>query len=506
MLRRPGPDGPIAAPPEESIISEQSSPTRSSPKQLILNLFEMNCVSHITHGLWRLPDNRRDQYTDIRYWTTLARTAEAGGFDAIFIADVVGAYDVFRGGPADALREGLQIPNNDPLLVVPAMAAVTEHLGFGITFSTSYEPPFAFARRMSTLDHLTNGRVAWNIVTSYLPNAARNFGLVEEIPHDERFAIAEEYLDVLYKLWEGSWDDDAVIRDREAGVYSDPDKVRYIDHVGRYFQVAGPHRSEPRAQRTPLLYTATASPAGIAFAGRHAEAVFTGVRGPGGAGPLLERFRAAAADNGRDGAALKIVVQAAVIVGRTQEEAEAKAAQYREHASIVGRFVHAGLPFDPLAHPEDRTVAEALAAEGVPADALPPQVTAGTVGEFIVRVGSDLERDFFAVGTPEVVADEIERWLDEVGIDGINLRQYHSLDTLTDFVELVVPELRRRGRLRDAYRPGETLRERLTGGAARLPDDHPAARYRGGRNLGDQHERALDGHTASSKEPAGNLS
>ena len=180
----------------------------------------MNCVSHITHGLWRLPGNNRDRYTDIRYWTELARTAERGGFDAIFIADVVGAYDVFRDGPADALREGLQIPNNDPMLVVPAMAAVTEHLGFGITFSTSYEPPFGFARRMSTLDHLTNGRVAWNIVTSYLPNAARNFGLAEEIPHDERFAIAEEYLDVVYKLWEGSWDDDAVIRDRAAGVLS----------------------------------------------------------------------------------------------------------------------------------------------------------------------------------------------------------------------------------------------------------------------------------------------
>ncbi|MGK9148760.1 NtaA/DmoA family FMN-dependent monooxygenase [Plantibacter flavus] len=456
----------------------------------------MNCVSHITHGLWRLPDNHREQYTDIRYWTRLARTAEEGGFDAVFIADVVGAYDVFRGGPADALREGLQIPNNDPMLVVPAMAAVTEHLGFGITFSTSYEPPFAFARRMSTLDHLTNGRVAWNIVTSYLPNAARNFGLAEEIPHDERFAIAEEYLDVLYKLWEGSWDDDAVIRDRQAGVYSDPDKVRYIDHIGTYFQVAGPHLSEPSAQRTPVLFTATASPAGIAFAGRHAEAVFTGVRGAGGAGPLLERFRASAADNGRDGESLKIVVQAAVIVAATQEEAEAKAQQYREYASIVGRFVHASLPFDPTAHPAERTVAEALEVEGARADALPPQVTAGTVGDFIARVGSDLEQDFFAVGTPSRVADEIERWLDEVGIDGINLRQYHSFDTLTDFVELVVPELRRRGRLREAYRPGETLRERLTGGGPRLPDDHPAARYRGGRGLRGAPAEALTGTSA----------
>jgi alkanesulfonate monooxygenase SsuD/methylene tetrahydromethanopterin reductase-like flavin-dependent oxidoreductase (luciferase family) len=267
-------------------------------------------------------------------------------------------------------------------------------------------------------------------------------------------------------------------------VYSDPSKVRYIDHEGEYFRVAGPHLSEPSVQRTPVLFTATASPAGIDFAGRHAEAVFTGVRGPGGAGPLIDRFRDSARRNGRDGSSVKIVVQAAVIVAPTQEEAERKAQEYREHASLIGRFVHASLPFDPTAHPAERTIADALAAEGLPDDTLPPQSVSGTVGDFIERVGAELEQDFFAVGTPEVVADEIERWLDEVGIDGINLRQYHSYDTLQDFVELVVPELQRRGRLRTAYVPGETLRERLTGGGARLPDDHPAARYRGGTGLG----------------------
>ena len=217
----------------------------TTPKRLILNLFEMNTVSHITHGLWRLPDNNRHRFNDIEYWIELATMLEAGGFDAVFLADVIGAYDVFRSGTETALREGLQIPSNDPLLVIPAMAAVTKHLGFGVTFSTSYEPPFAFARRMSTLDHLTKGRVGWNIVTSYLPNAARNFGLDGEIPHDLRYKIADEYLDVLYKLWEGSWDDDAVVRDAENNVYSDPTKVRYINHVGEHFTVSGPHLCEP---------------------------------------------------------------------------------------------------------------------------------------------------------------------------------------------------------------------------------------------------------------------
>ena len=319
-----------------------------SPKPLILNLFEMNCVGHITHGLWRLPGNNRHRYTDLTYWTELARIAESGGFTAIFLADVVGAYDTYGGSAETALQEGLQIPNNDPMLVVPAMAAVTERLGFGITFSTSYEPPFAFARRMSTLDHLTRGRVGWNIVTSYLPNAARNFGLAEEIEHDHRYEIADEYLEVLYKLWEGSWEEDAVLRDAEAGIYADPAKVHRIDHVGENFSVAGPHLSEPSPQRTPALILATASPAGALRAGRHAELVFTH-------GPLLERtvpaVRAAAQEAGRDPADPKFVVQAAVITGRTQEEVDAKLAQYQEHRSLEGMLVHQSVPIRALDHP-----------------------------------------------------------------------------------------------------------------------------------------------------------
>ena len=248
----------------------------TEPKKLHVNLFEMNCVGHISHGLWVHPDNNRHRFNDIEFWMELAQLLEYGTFDAVFLADVIGTYDGFRGGPETAISEAVQIPNNDPLLVIPAMAAVTKGLGFAATFSTTYEPPFAFARRMSTLDHLTKGRVAWNIVTSYLPNAARNFGLPDEIDHDQRYQIADEYLDVLYKLWEGSWDDDAVIQDRENRVYTDPKKVRYINHVGKHYRVAGPHLSQPSRQRTPVLYQAGSSEAGRAFGGRHAEAVFIG--------------------------------------------------------------------------------------------------------------------------------------------------------------------------------------------------------------------------------------
>jgi FMN-dependent oxidoreductase (nitrilotriacetate monooxygenase family) len=450
-------------------------------KRLILNLFEMNCVSHITHGLWRLPGNGRERFNDIEYWLELARLLEGGGFDAVFLADVIGVYDTFRGSAATSIREGLQIPSNDPMLVVPAMAAVTRNLGFGITFSTSYEPPFAFARRMSTLDHLTKGRVGWNIVTSYLPNAARNFGLDDEIEHDRRYAIADEYLDVLYKLWEGSWDSDAVVADRDGGIYADPARIRPIDHAGKHFRVAGPHLTSPSRQRTPLLIQATASPAGIGFAGRHAELLFTGGADEDGVRRTTDRVRQAAVDEGRLAEDVRFVVQAGIVVGRTQAEADAKLARYQAVASVEGVLAHASLPFDPTAFPPQTPLREVVG--GAARAGRFPIDLEQTAGEFLAARGDLAHGPFFVAGTPEQVADEIERWLDRTGIDGINLRQFHSYDTARDFVELVSPVLRARGRLREGYRDGETLRDRVFGAGDRLPQRHRATRYRGGAGL-----------------------
>ena len=456
----------------------------TTPKPLIVNLFEMNTPGHITHGLWRQEGNQREHYKTMGYWLELARVAEAAGFDSIFIADVIGAYDVYRDSLEPAVTEGLQIPNNDPLLVIPAMAAVTEHIGFGVTFSTSYEPPFAFARRMSTLDHLTDGRVGWNIVTSYLPNAARNFGLDEQIPHATRYEIADEYMDVVYKLWEGSWDDDAVVVDRERGVFSDAEKVRPIDHVGTHFKVAGPHLSEPSRQRTPLLFQASASASGIAFASKHAEVLFTADRPYGALERNIQVIRDAAMERGRSTDDLKFVVMATVIVGRTDAEVAEKLERYRSFVSDEGKFIHQSVPFRPLDHPGDITVREALEREGrhdlIEAGGLPLNITVAQYSQAVDEAWD--EKQFFSAGTPEKVADDIERWLDEDGIDGINLRQYHSFETAVDFGELVTPELRKRGRMRDGYVAGETLRERVFG-RSRLPESHPAAQYRGGANL-----------------------
>lgn len=451
-------------------------------KQLHVNLFEMNCVSHIIHGLWAHPDNNRHRFNDLEYWTELAKLLEEGTFDGVFIADVIGAYDEFRGGPETSLREGMQIPSNDPLLIIPAMAAVTKHLGFGVTFSTTYEPPFAFARRMSTLDHLTKGRVGWNIVTSYLPNAARNFGLETEISHDQRYQIADEYLDVLYKLWEGSWDDDAVVVDRENRVYTDPSKVRYINHVGDNYKVAGPHLCQPSLQRTPLLFQATGSTAGIEFAGRHAEAIFTGGSSLKEVQDNIQAIRDKAQEHGRDPSGVKFFVPASVIVGRTEEEVQEKLEQYRALHSVDGSLAHMQSPIDFTQFPPETKLRD-LVAKGDQSWGLRWVNSDETVGGLIDKIRFRQDR-FFVAGTPAHVADTIERWLDEDGIDGINLIQYLSYGTAKDFIELVVPELRRRGRYREKYQEGETLRERFFGqGQSRLPDNHIGARYRDAKNL-----------------------
>jgi long-chain alkane monooxygenase len=362
------------------------------------------------------------------------------------------------------------------------MAAVTKGLGFAATFSVTYEPPFAFARRMSTLDHLTKGRVAWNVVTSYLPNAARNFGLADEIDHDHRYEIADEYMDVCYKLWEGSWDDDAVIQDREHRVYTDPAKVRYINHEGTYYRVAGPHLSQPSPQRTPVIYQAGSSDAGRAFGGKHAEAVFIGGRDLASVRAYIHGYRAQAAAQGRDPAHIKFMAGAAVITGKSDEEVSRKVETFSRLRSPDGHLAHSGAGLDWIRYPAATRVGDIIGRREPGYQRLIRQYQHTpdlTVGEILQRATSFDRGPFYVAGTPKVVADAIETWLDEGGIDGINLRQFLTPGTAEDFIELVVPELRRRGRYREAYADGETLRERLFGtDHARLLPDHPGARYR----------------------------
>lgn len=231
-------------------------------KQLVLSAFDMACVVHQNPGMWTDADDQTHRYTDIEYWVELAQTLEAAGFDILFLADVLGFYDVYGGNRDAALRTAAQAPVADPLLTISAMAAATKTLSYGATVSSTYELPYKFAKTMTTLDHLTKGRVAWNVVTSYQQSAAVNLGLTQQISHDERYEIADEFMEVCYKLWEGSWEEDAVVRDRARGVYTEPSKVHDIDHAGKYFTVPGAHLGEPSPQRTPFLFQAGASARG----------------------------------------------------------------------------------------------------------------------------------------------------------------------------------------------------------------------------------------------------
>ena len=269
-------------------------------KEIRLNAFDMNCVGHIQHGMWTHPRDRSASYNTLEYWQNLARTAERGLFDGIFLADIVGVYDVYKDSPAPSIVNSVQIPVNDPTLLVPAMAAVTRHIGFGVTSNATYEPPYLFARRASTLDHLTGGRFGWNIVTGYLDSAARGMGLSAQPDHDARYDVADEYMEVLYKLWEGSWEDDAVGRDRPNRIFADPAKIHRVRHDGRHYKLDAVHLAEPSPQRTPVLYQAGSSTRGRAFAATHAECVF--INGPtkDNARHVVADIRRRAAAHGRD--------------------------------------------------------------------------------------------------------------------------------------------------------------------------------------------------------------
>jgi long-chain alkane monooxygenase len=221
------------------------------PRELRFNAFNMTAPSHNWSGLWSHPRDASINYNTLDYWVEYAKTAERGLLDGVFLADVFGVYDVYDHSPDAAVKHAVQLPNAEPTLLVSAMALVTKHLGFGITSNLTFEHPYQLARRFSTLDHLTNGRIGWNVVTGYLDSGAHGMGLQTARTHDDRYDAAEDFLAAIYKLWEESWEDGAVRRDRNSRVFTDPAKVHRIRHDGPYYRVDGIHLAEPSPQRTP---------------------------------------------------------------------------------------------------------------------------------------------------------------------------------------------------------------------------------------------------------------
>ncbi|HEM8405788.1 TPA: LLM class flavin-dependent oxidoreductase [Acinetobacter baumannii] len=455
-------------------------------KKISFNAFEMNCIAHQSPGLWRHPQDRSVEYKDLEYWTDLAQILERGFFDGIFIADVLGIYDVYHQSAEHALTGAVQVPVNDPLQIVPAMAAVTKHLGFGVTTSSSFEHPYPFARRISTLDHLTKGRVGWNIVTSYLESGSKNLGLKTQVNHDNRYDIADEYLEVLYKLWEGSWEEGSVLRDRESGIFADYKKVHPIQHEGKYFTVPGIHICEPSPQRTPVLYQAGASSRGQKFASQNAECVFIAAPSKIATKKVVQGIRQKLAQEGRDPYSVKIYALLSIVTDETDAKAQAKFKEYQSYGSYDGALTllsgWSGVDFSQY-QPTDKVeyiqtnAIQSLLDSYVNAD--PERVW--TIEE-IANWNSLGGNGPVLVGSAETVSDALEQLVEDTDVDGFNLAYILAHQTFADVVEFIVPELQKRGVYQTSYAQG-TLREKLFGAGPYLPENHRGAKYRNLKEL-----------------------
>jgi len=448
--------------------------------RLFFNAFVMNTSSHIHHGQWRRPDARQVDFNDVDVWIDLAETLEAAKFDAMFFADVSGLY-----GDSDAdyevyVREGLQIPSNDPLVLLGALATRTTDIGLAATANVFQQHPTNFARQMATLDHISKGRIAWNIVTGTQHNGYRNFGYPALEEHDERYRWAEEYAEVVYKLWEGSWDEGALLKDKDGSLYSDPAKVHKIFHSGERYRVEGPFLPSPSPQRTPLLFQAGSSGPGRDFAARHAEAVFLVTPTPEVARWQIEETRALAVKHGRRPEDVTFHQGLSFAIGETEAEAREKFDWYREFASTDGYAAHAAIvDLDGRVYPPD-----------TPLSVVQTNGGRGRIdylrkfGEDPTKTIADVVRermDGTIVGTPEQIADTLETW-QAAGIDGVNVINWVIPGSFEEFAERVMPVLRERGLAQAEYAEG-TLRNKLFG-HDRLSESHPAAHWRGAFTAG----------------------
>ncbi|WP_432170690.1 LLM class flavin-dependent oxidoreductase [Streptomyces sp. 1222.5] len=426
-------------------------------RQLHLNAFLMNTGHH--EASWRLPESDPYAHVDLAHYVHLARIAERGTFDSLFLADGPQLWNNLAQRPAGAL---------EPLTLLTALATATEHIGLIATASTSYNSPYNLARKFASLDIISGGRAGWNIVTTAGAEAARNFGLDAEPAHAERYARAAEFLDVSLKLWD-SWEDDAIVADKAAGVWGDDGKIHPPRHRGTYFSVAGALNVPRSPQGYPLLVQAGSSEDGKAFAARYAEAVFTAQQTLADAQAFYADLKSRTAQAGRDPGHIKVLPGIVPVLGST--EAEARAAEQLLEDHIV--YDHGVDRLESLLQLEPGTLE--LDAP-LPADLPPESAVEGaksrytlvvelarrerlTVRQLIGRLGGGRGHLTFA-GTPEQVADKIETWFTRGAADGFNIMPAVLPSGLDAFVEHVVPLLRARGLLRTGYGPRRTLRER----------------------------------------------
>jgi len=416
-----------------------------------------------SHAIWRNPAHET-AFLSLDHYAHIARTLERGKFDFLFFADRLAVADRYGESLETGIRLGDQDATRmDPLPVLGAMAAVTHHIGLGATRSTTYDAPYNIAREFATLDHLSGGRVAWNVVTSMNDGEALNFGSVPHLGHDERYDRADEFMEVAFKLWD-SWEEGALVLDRANGIYADPDKVHYVNHQGKWFQSRGPLNIPRSPQGRPVIIQAGSSGRGKAFAARWSEVIFALQPNRERMGVFTRDVRAALEAAGRAADASKVLMAVMPFIGRTRAEAEEK----RDlHDSLVDPRVglstlaaHANADFSSL--PMDARVDE-IAVSGSQGNFAALRSIAPDGSMTIAEAGRVYGRGVMCpriVGTAQDVADELASIVDAGLADGFVISPAFLPDTFDDFVDEVVPLLQARGALRREY-PRGTLRDML---------------------------------------------
>jgi len=429
----------------------------TATRQLRLGAF-MRPVS-IHTAAWRYPGGMPDANFNLKALTRFAQTLERGRFDAFFMADHLAVLNM----PMEALKRSATSTSFDPLTLLPALAMVTEHMGLIATASTTFEPPYTIARRFASLDHISGGRAAWNLVTTSNPDAALNFGLEEHMEHGDRYRRAWEFVDVVTGLWD-SWADDAFIRDIDSGVFFDPEKLHVLNHKGDYLSVRGPLNIARPIQGWPVIVQAGASDAGRQLAAETAEVIFAAQTTLADGQRFYADVKGRMEKLGRPREHLKILPAAFVVVGETEAEAKEKRAlldslvHYDSAiASLSIALGHDASGFDPDGPlPEiPESNASKSGRERVLALAERENLT---VRQLAGRLGG--YSGLAMVGTPAMIADQMEQWLMQDACDGFNVMFPYLPAGLDEFVDQVVPELQRRGLFRREYE-GATLRENL---------------------------------------------
>jgi FMN-dependent oxidoreductase (nitrilotriacetate monooxygenase family) len=426
-------------------------------KQLRLGAF-MRPVS-IHTAAWRYPGGTPDANFNLKALIAYAQTLERGRFDAFFMADHLAVLNM----PMEALKRSATVTSFDPLTLLPALAQHTKHLGLIATASTTFEPAYTIARRFASLDHISEGRAGWNIVTTSNPDAAQNFGMDDQMEHDERYARAREFYDVVTGLWD-SWADDAFTRDVESGIYFDPAKLHVLNHNGKYLKVRGPLNIARPIQGWPVIVQAGASDAGRQLAAETAEMVFAAGGPIAVAREFYKDVKSRAAKVGRNPDHIKILPGAFTIIGSSLDEAKEKRVRLDSLVSYesgiaalsiaIGQDARKFDPDGPL--PEiPETNQSKSGRERVVALAKRENLTVRQIAGRLGGYGG-----LAIMGTPKMIADHMQEWLETGASDGFNVMFPYLPGGLDDFVNLVVPELQRRGLFRTDYE-GKTLRENL---------------------------------------------